>query len=220
MTEILILIVGLVLVGGTLALVLYPLWRQTPAAVTPGLDRPGRSLEEYEARYQVTLAAIRDLMFDYEMGKVSAEDYEVLLQKSKLEAAQIRRQIDQLRQQGREIDPTIDAEIETLVAQLKEDRLNGSDSLGREVEAEIESLKEIRLDESGGLTCPKCGRTAQVGDAFCSGCGQSLAGAKAICPNCGAAIEADDAFCAKCGTTLDKDLTTRNQPVSEMADIE
>ena len=209
-----LLIITLALVGGTLALVLYPLWRQTRDEATFRVDRAGRTLAEYEARYQAALAAIKDLMFDYEMGKVLVEDYETLLAKSKLEAAQIRRQIDLLSQSSEpEIDPAIAAKIETLVAELKSSDQNGNEALWQDVEAEIETLKNVHLD----ATCPNCGKPIQVGDTFCSGCGQSLAEVKTqrhTCSKCGAPIQPDDAFCAKCGTAWSK-LATRKQKSSK-----
>ncbi|MBN1220320.1 MAG: zinc ribbon domain-containing protein [Anaerolineae bacterium] len=216
--DILTLILSLALVGGALTLVFYPLWRQARPPTLVDIDPPGRTLEEYEARYQAALAAVRDLMFDYEMGKVAAEDYAMLLPKTKLEAARIRRQIDQLGRQEFEIDPALDAEIETLVAQLRNDKPNGNEILHRDVEAEIEALKNTRFD-----ACPNCGRFIQTGDAFCSSCGQSLANLnpnKNICRQCGSPVQADDAFCAKCGAALGRNLTTRKIPISPTADDE
>jgi len=202
------IILSLVLVGGTLALILLPLWRQPQSR--NARDAAGRTAEELEARYQAALAAIRDLMFDHEMGKVTQEDYDHLLTKSKLEAAQIRRRIDQMSQDEVDLDPNIDAEIEKLVAQLKSGPTNGNEALRKEVDKEIEILKYARHDT---LTCPNCGNIAQVGDAFCSSCGQSLENVKVdenTCPECGASIQPDDAFCAKCGTELKSELATRN----------
>jgi len=202
------IILSLVLVGGTLALILYPLWRQPQ---TRSRDASGRTAEELEARYQASLASIRDLMFDFEVGKVTQEDYDVLLTKSKLEAAQIRRQIDQMSQQADvDLNPNIDAEIEKLVAQLKNSPTNGNEPLLKEVNKEIEILKHAQHDT---LTCPNCSSIAQIGDTFCSSCGQSLENVKVdknICPECGTAIQPDDAFCAKCGTELNNNLATRN----------
>ena len=149
-------------------------------------------------------------MFDHEMGKVTQEDYDQLLTKSKLEAAQIRRRIDQMSQDEIDLDPNIDAEIEKLVTQLKTSPANGNQALLKEIDKEIEILKHARHDT---LTCPNCGNIAQADDAFCSSCGQSLENVKAdenTCPECGASIESDDAFCAKCGAKLNSKPTTRN----------
>jgi hypothetical protein len=212
--DILTIILSLVLVGGTLALVLYPLWRQPQTRASR--DASGRTVEELEARYQASLAAIRDLMFDFEMGKVTQEDYDALLTKSKLEAAQIRRQIDQMSQSSEaEIDPDIDAEIEKLVAQLKAAPANGNEALLKEVDKEIEILKHAQDDT---LACPSCGSVAQADDSFCSSCGQSLENVKidkSTCSECGTPIQPDDAFCAKCGTELDNSLATRNPQTVE-----
>jgi hypothetical protein len=216
------LIISLALAGGALAFILYPLWRQTRPEASLRPERSGQTLEEYQTRYQAALAAIRDLMFDYEMGKVSAEDYETLLPKTKLEAAKIRRQIDQLSHHaGLDVDPAIEAKIESRVAELKSGHLNGNETLLQKVEAEIELLKHIQLDpEAGAPTCPNCGQPFAIGDAFCSGCGQSLAEIKIeadenTCPECGHAFQPGDAFCAKCGTALDSNITTRKETSNE-----
>ena len=103
------LILILALGVGVLLLIAYPLWQQTRPEAIFRANRSGQTLAEYQARYQAALDSIRDLMFDYEMGKVSTEDYELLLHKTKLEAAQIRQQIDRLSQgQVSMIDPALD----------------------------------------------------------------------------------------------------------------
>jgi DNA-directed RNA polymerase subunit RPC12/RpoP len=208
------LIISLALVVGALALIFYPLWQQTRPEAIFRVNPAGQTLEEYEARYQATLASIKDLMFDYEMGKVSADDYETLLHRSKLEAAQIRRQIDRLGQGDDTLvaNPALDAEIEALVSQLRGQPANGNGALLQEIDAEIESLKQLAVDaETDGPACPNCGKGYQAGDAFCTGCGQALPEPTAAnlgerCPECGSPVEADDAFCAKCGFALTEDV--------------
>jgi hypothetical protein len=154
------LFMTLILVGGVLALVLYPLWqRQTRS--TAGVDRPGQSLAEYTARYQAALAAIRDLMFDYEMGKISAEDYPPLLQKAKLQAAHLRQQLDQSGG-AVSLNPAADAKIEAAVAALKNSQVNAETTLQPPVEALNQKI------------CPRCGYTVQPSDVFCVKCGMVL----------------------------------------------
>lgn len=207
------LIVSLALVGGALLLILYPLWQQSRPAVVLPADRPGQTLAEYQARYQALLAAIKDLMFDYEMGKVSAEDYEKLLHKTKLEAAGVRHQMDRLSNGVQpEMNPVLASEIETLVVQLRQNRFQGNEALLSEVDAEIELLKQVELNPQT-LACPHCGKAFRKGDVFCAGCGQSLEGfvpeAEAAmensCSVCGYAFHADDLFCAHCGTALSEE---------------
>jgi hypothetical protein len=212
--DILTLTMSLVLVAAALGLILYPLWQQSRPQALFQPDSSGQTLEEYQARYQAALAAIKDLMFDYEMGKVSLEDHERLLAKAKLEAAEIRRQIDRFSHStSAHIEASLDVEIEKLIAQLRFNKFSGNETLLPEVDAEIELLKMIRLDPAGvdDCVCPRCGKVCLPGDAFCAACGQSLAELMpssptevdmAICPACGFAYQPGDAFCAKCGFAL------------------
>jgi DNA-directed RNA polymerase subunit RPC12/RpoP len=209
------LVISLALGGCALSLILYPLWLQTRLEATRQVKQSGQTLLEYQARYQATLMAIKDLMFDHEMDKVSTADYESLLAKTKLEAAQIRQQIDYLKQVPEPgLDPALDSEIETAIAQLKSrDRhQNGHKALLREINIELELLKIVGFDtKTRESKCPYCGKNFIAGDAFCSGCGQSLAGVQTtgqtdVCPTCGYAFQGDDIFCAKCGATLNESV--------------
>jgi ribosomal protein S27AE len=193
------------LVGIALILVAYPLWRQTRPDTLFRVNQAGQTLEEYEARYQATLAAIKDLMFDYEMGKVGEEDYELLLKNARLEAAAIRKEIDRLTSSSLSPTTTRDAEIETQVARTRHEPANDP-ALLQKVDAEIELLKNVHLDQEAGDVCPKCGQAYHPGDTYCSLCGYRLESTRPepsnFCPQCGQAIHADDAFCARCGAEL------------------
>jgi DNA-directed RNA polymerase subunit M/transcription elongation factor TFIIS len=189
------------------------LWQQTRPEAILNINRPGYTREEYQARYQAALSAIRDLIFDYEMGKISAEDYEKLLAKTKFEAAEIRHQLDRVsRSATTDIEATLDVEIEKLVAQLRHNKFNSHTPLLSEVEAEIELLKQIQLTpaQMEALVCPQCGQALLPDDTFCVICGQMLSplpsdqpGIMAQgCPSCGYAFQAGDAFCARCGLAL------------------
>lgn len=205
------LTVSLALVAGVFGLILYPLWQQGHLEVSLQNGRSGQTLEEYQARYQAALDAIKDLMFDHEMGKIAVEDYDRLLTKAKLEAAEIRHQIDRLNHSAAaDKEATLDVEIERLVAQLRTSQFTESKDLLGEVDAEIELLKNIQLDpaEVDEATCPQCGQVFLPGDAFCTGCGQALPEIAAdeptddICSGCGYTYQPGDAFCSRCGTAL------------------
>jgi hypothetical protein len=230
----LILIFIVILIGSALTLIFYPLWQQTRPEAIFRINRAGQTLEEYQARYQALLDAIKDLMFDYEMGKVAADDYQALLNNSKLEAVSLRRQIDRLSHgDGVEVEATLDAEIETLVARMRNDNLDGNRTLLPEIDAEIELLKTVDLARHDGhtdgvgdqqLACPNCGNTYQVGDAFCTRCGQPVTGSEVkamanTCPECGYAYQPGDAFCAQCGTVLKeiKKQTHQDAPTTELS---
>jgi hypothetical protein len=200
------LVVSLALVAGAFAVVLYPLWPQTRPEASLKTDTPGQTTDEYQARYQASLNAIKDLMFDYEMGKVSAEDYEKLLTKTKLEAAEFRYQVDRLNHSSNShSEATFDVEIERLVAQLRSNKFNGYEALLPQVDAEIDLLKKAPFTPAQGeeLACPHCHQPYLSGDAFCVACGQTLT---QTCSACGYAYQPGDAFCAHCGLALN------NQP--------
>ncbi len=204
------LVIILVLVGLALLLVLYPLWQQTRSDLKTSAS--GQTLEEYEARYQARLAAIKDLMFDFEMGKVLMEDYETLLNKTKVEAADIRRQIDMLSNKPTApVRADLDAEIETMIVQYRNGNMADNEALLQAVNAEIELLKDAQPDAQP--VCSACGKHLQTDDIFCSRCGQPVPTTESktdvktgFCPQCGHAVQAGDAFCVKCGAFFSKDV--------------
>ena len=200
--DMIVIIVSLSLIGLALCLILYPLWQQAHHEAFLEVDPTHQTLEELQTRYQASLAAIKDLMFDHEMGKVSTEDYEVLLSRAKLEAARIRQQIDQLDMAAAEapLEASLEAEIEKVIAQMRR-QPTASQALLDEVEAEIEALKDIGIEKFNSPACSFCGKALQSGDVFCSGCGQAVTPVE-NCPQCGYAYQPGDAFCARCGAVL------------------
>jgi len=217
------IIITLSLIVIAVLLIAYPLWKQTRPEAMFKVTRTGQTLEEYEARYQALLAAIKDLMFDYEMGKVSVDDYNILLEKTKLEAADVRREIDRLSQAADldNISLEMDAEIEAMIAQARQAPPADIETVATEVDAEIELLKTVHLIANDNvLKCPHCGKSTHPDDVFCSGCGQPLSTPQAkqddtdTCPQCGSEVQPNDVFCAKCGASL------KPQVASAVKDVE
>jgi len=82
-------------VAGAVALfILSPLlgWGTAPAfdAAPPGSDRKRELLEQR----QETLAALRDLQMEFEVGKLTREDYEQTRERLTLHAVEIYREMD------------------------------------------------------------------------------------------------------------------------------
>ncbi|MCB0154182.1 MAG: zinc ribbon domain-containing protein [Anaerolineae bacterium] len=213
------LIGGFLLVGGALALVLYPLWqRSRPHAVFT--DPTTLNIEDAQARYEASLVAIKELMFDYDLGKIAEADYEPLLTKAKLTAAQTRRHIDRLTQEV-QLDPALETTIERQVAALKSNANGVNKTLLAEIKAEIDLLKTAEPEDGPILACSNCGRQMPVEAAFCSSCGQALTppdereeeSTDQLCPKCGYTIQPEDAFCAGCGTAQPQ--TNPQQTLSE-----
>ena len=212
--EILTILIIVILILLALGLIVYPLWKQSWYEMMLPMDLAGQSLEEVQARYQATLAAIKVLMFDYEMGKVSEEDYESLLGKAKLEAATYRKELDRLSDGTHNLDTALDAQIEALITQARETPLNGSTSTVETVNAEIELLKKTGAPSTTGNNrdCPTCGQAFEANDTFCVHCGQMLTDAAPqtdtnFCPKCGMPTQHNDAFCVKCGHALAQAVT-------------
>jgi len=207
--EFLTILVVIILGLTALLLIGYPLWKQTRVHSVFRVDRTGQTLEEYQARYNATLASIKDLMFDYEMGKVDEADYQLLLEKAKLEAAGIRQTMDRLQQTDTALlDAELDSEIERLVQETRQAGASAKSAFVGAANAEIERLKR---ESAAGLAagCAHCGSPYQPGDAFCSHCGSPLPAPTAVlpshqptCPDCGSPVQPDDAFCTSCGFAL------------------
>lgn len=210
------------LVAIALLLILSPLWQHThSAALLQDNHNNGESIEGYSARYQAILASIKELQFDYSMGKVSDEDYEPLLNEAKLEAARVRQQMDRLaRSDSVSMSAALDTEIETLIAQARNGSAPYDEDLLDEVDAEIEHLKagqpEVQhqtIRDESSATCIHCGYSLHPEASFCSHCGQPVA---ETCPQCNYAYHPDDAFCARCGAALQADV---NNPTIEKSKI-
>lgn len=85
-------IIGIVLAIITAIFVGYPLLQKRQHEVSFALNHRA---QELEARKAEIYAAIRDIDFDYRMGKLSQEDYETLREQYKAEAIGMMKQIDQ-----------------------------------------------------------------------------------------------------------------------------
>lgn len=180
---------ALLLVGGALAFVLWPL--QGPCA--RGLSEVsmgGRRADAWEGdaeslltraallvRREALYTALRDAEFDHAMGKLATEDYQALHRQLTLEAAQVLRQLDHLTPNP---EAVYDQEIEQAVLRLREGKGTTTfplpSALREAVEAEIARLIKHSTvsDKTGAQTCPHCGQICQLEDRFCIYCGAKL----------------------------------------------
>ncbi len=105
------------------------------------------------------LNALRELEFDYSLGKVPAEEYP--LQRAELvrQGAEVMRQLDEInasRRGGRKpqaVQPVTD-EVDV-------------------IEEHIARRRAERAEKADGF-CPHCGKVVLAADRFCSHCGQAL----------------------------------------------
>src|SRR5688500_3838911 len=169
------LIVGTLLAVAALAYVLYPLFAE-PGSIAIR-QRAGRP--EPTAREEA-VAALREVEFDRETGKLSDSDYSTLKGRYTAEA------IAAMRAEAPEL---------TLSSSAAPATPAGSGSISDDI---VEA--EIRRARSVALACLTCGPRPEPDAVYCSACGRYLAGR---CAGCGEpATEVGARFCANCGHTL------------------
>ncbi len=106
--------------------------------------------------------AIKDIEFDYGLGKLSKEDYEELNAKYKNEAASVLKEIDAIEKEG-EIK-TLDQELEREIMAYRK----SSSQIDSDIEDEISAFK------ASSQNCPNCEANYDPEDSFCSRCGALL----------------------------------------------
>ncbi len=156
------LILAALIVIGIIAFIAYPLFTASP---DESAEEPN-ALDGLAAQRDSAYDAIRDLDFDFQLGKLSPSDHAALREKYTGRAATALRQIDALDENG------ADAPIEEAVAQLRAAKLAAppaDDALEREV-ARLRASKAA----PAGLRCANCGTPYLAGAAFCAKCGNKL----------------------------------------------
>jgi hypothetical protein len=142
-----------------------------------GADRPRRAVYEppdpEDTPKGVALAALKEIEFDRETGKLSDEDYAFLKRKY------------------------TGAALEALRGEAGEGE--GSGGVEAMIAARVRALRSAATSAPPGApSCPACGPRPEVDAVFCSSCGRRV-GEGGACPSCGAALGADSRFCARCG---------------------
>jgi hypothetical protein len=168
-----------VLVGAlVLWLVLQPLIR--PAAPRPPVFEP---VDPEETPKGIALAALKEIEFDRETGKLSDADYQFL--KAKYTAAAL----EALRQ---------DSESDKAET--------GSDNVEAMIAAKVRALRSASTSTlsapvsapSGAAECSNCGPRPEPDAVFCSTCGRRLP-VRSACDRCGTALLPGSRYCESCG---------------------
>ena len=113
-------------------------------------------LAELNLKKEGSYAAIRELEFDLNMGKLSAEDYETLKAQYMFEAVGYIKTIDEL--------------------QTNRNRQTGlsEKDLGNEIEQEILALRSTESTKTANVFYSECGQRTSSSDRFCVKCGAKL----------------------------------------------
>jgi hypothetical protein len=160
---------------GALYLVLQPVLTSHPPR--PPVYEP---LDPEETPIGVALAALKEIEFDRETGKLSDSDYEFLKAKYTGQALEVIR--------AEKAAVRVD-DVEAMIA----DR--------------VKTLRSAAVPAppptftGAPQACATCGPCPEPDAVFCSTCGSRLPLAGA-CPGCGAALGLDSHFCERCGARV------------------
>lgn len=157
---------ALLLLGIAVVAVAWPLLQERRGQYQDDLtaETLADPLTELQAERDAIYRAIKELRFDYQVGKASEADYQAFDAHLRGQAALVLKQIDTLKKA--EADPALDASLEAEIAALRQ--VNGSGPGRPPVPVAVAADK-------GTLNfCPQCGHRLQAGDRFCGKCGAAL----------------------------------------------
>ncbi|HEY8257139.1 MAG TPA: zinc ribbon domain-containing protein [Gemmatimonadales bacterium] len=169
------------LVGlAALLLVLQPVFTRKPIR-PPAYEPP----DPEDTPKGIALAALKEIEFDRETGKLSDADYEFLKAKYTSQA------LDALRADSH--SEAVRAGVETLGA---------ANDVEAAIAARVRALRSAAnvtpAHPESTPACSSCGPRPEPDAVFCSNCGTRLAPA-GTCAGCGAPLGPDSRFCERCG---------------------
>ncbi len=148
-----LIIIGLILLAG--GWILFPLLRSNSpdTALNSAEDE---TLAQLEHQKEEAYAAIKDLEFDQNMGKISKQDFEILKKQYMLDAVGYLREIDELQvntSKGKEIS---------------------EENIMDEIEKEVSALRNTGESKEFDVFCVQCGTKSSSLKRFCSSCGAKI----------------------------------------------
>ncbi len=172
------LAVGTVLALVGLSLVLAPLLGNGSPPPLPTRRSPDAAREPEDG----AVAALREIEFDRETGKLSDSDY------IELKTRYTRAAIEELRAADQRLS-------HTALPTMTETPMPETNAIEHDpVEAAIQRARARQR------SCARCGPRVEPDATYCSTCGSFLPGS---CPHCGRAVtESSACYCAACGTRL------------------
>lgn len=136
-------------------------------AVSP-LLQPGQStllaeddrMLDLLGRKDSTLQAIKDLEFDYRVGKIDQADFQRLDSRLRRQAIGLIQQIERLAPET----ASLDEELERIIAQFRQPVASGGDEVAPEDREDAPVAQATRF-------CTTCGKPLEAGHKFCAYCG-------------------------------------------------
>lgn len=179
---------------------LWPLVDKTPAPILVEDDK----LVDLIARKDAVVTALRDLEFDYHVGKLNEEDYRRYEQRLRRQAVVYMQQIEEMAPSSTEMDAGIEAEI-TRLRRIRDsgEPIAATPYVPAQKPVPAMTMTTVRTPSPAANPVPGAqplsGATlAQAQDAapsngaparFCTNCGQPLQPQHKFCSNCGMPVE-------------------------------
>jgi hypothetical protein len=164
-------LVAAVLVGVSLLWLVFEPIFTGPGARGPQPVEVDAMDELEDTRSGVALAALKEIEFDRETGKLSDADYDFLKQKYTVEALQA------LRAEDAEAPDDIEAQVAARVATLQAVAAGGTScpGCGTLAAAGAHFCAECGRSLGAPTACPTCGTELPSGSRFCGSCGGRVA---------------------------------------------
>lgn len=161
-------LLGLIVGGGVLVAIGYPIWRPAPQ-VLGSSSGPASELAGLEESKESTYAAIRELGFDFHTDKLSEADYQLEIERLKAEAVGIVSQIEERTDSPPTGSDSVEQEIAAVRASIERSIATVSPAA-----APVPARATAPAASGTALFCTQCGRPSGPEDRFCAGCGTQL----------------------------------------------
>lgn len=148
--------------------VALPFFRKRPVEIPQDINSSNtleHKLRRLNSEKESHYAALKELDFDYSMGKLSREDYDELEKKYKAEALAVLKQIDNIQLKTNKLN--LEEETEKEIKAVRESKLTDDEI----IEKEILKARQSNIKVTSGLICSECGNEYKSSDRFCSNCG-------------------------------------------------
>ncbi len=122
-------------------------------------------LVELLGRRDSIMQAIKDLEFDYRVGKISQEDFQRLDQRLRRQAIGMMQQLEKLAPTS----STLDEQLESIIAQFRQT------SVAPTLLPAPTTPTAVLLAPQANRFCTECGKPVEVGHKFCAYCGTPIA---------------------------------------------
>lgn len=174
------LLIALVISAIAILAVAWPLLKKGP---TPVMIEDDRLMELLHRKDQV-LASIKELEFDYHVGKLSEEDYQQYDQRLRRQAIGLIQQIEKVAPESAGLDASLESKIQRQRKVLDGTAKAVQPGTDAVIEAEI-----ARRRQTVHLAAPAATQSNGGGTRFCTNCGNSIAPHHKFCANCGTPAE-------------------------------